>query len=1531
MRTTGVRVAPQPAPRSAPGHPIPLPRTKFYHQEEETQHKQHPSPTLTILSQTLPQPHDNNQQESSSGEEDQLNDTQVRDSSTPSESSPAQSSKPQTSPAQSNSPQPSSLKSNSPQPSPSQSTLSPCRPPPKPPRTFSHRSPSGVGLMRSITLRNSNGGSEGRWIPAGARPTAFISRPGLMTVLSPPASVSPSTPPTSLSSPSLPPASTSPLAPLSLPSGSPQHTARQPPSYRDPPLPPQQETRNHSHQARPQSLPQTSMSFGISYPSHSRTSQPPAMSSCPTPSLPSRPTPAQIGHSQARRMGGGGSDRPPAPSTAPPQPPATRPQEPPARPQPRSTRSQPLSTRPQLPSTRPQPPSTRPQPPSTRPQPPSTRPDPPLTRVFSHPAPAAAPPAPRPAPCPAPPAPSLRLQQEPVFSVEEFEDSCKEVFKHRKAGVKQAATGKYIQAASHYQTALAAMDRVLGTQVLTLTTREDTRQRLFTLQQEVFTLRKEVLHGFTDAQTAMETPPDLAPSSNPTPGAPPSYDEVLKEDRQRQRQGESPPLPSRQPTMRGPAADFTRPSQPRQRDRYNHQSRRQYQQQRSLELQQQQRSSENEHFNRRTSHHSSQPERSSHPEHQTQPSAHPSVHSESQQVRSSHSQADVSRARPPVPQPRPRPQVNTSLPQHADSHPPNTVPSGQQVWNSGPQIITSRPQQDISRPRPRSRSRHEVRPSSVSGGESSRVETLVDVLSGGRRSNVPSTPGSAPPDLTSQPLLLPTPTTTHLPSRPKSYHQDCNSLASPLSPSPASNTSLPSSNTTQPSSLTTTQPSSLTTTQPSSLTTQPSSSTTLFSFPCLPSSTTNRSPHQTLTPTTSPTFPVPEELVHSQLEAFNLYQTKRVNTQQPSCNPPSQTHASQYDTSPPLPNRPPPIPDHPPPSSPEESPVEQLKFEVFKRTSSTSTSGYSSSSTPFTPKPVIVDPFATLDPFPPVTPMQIESDEAFFNSSFPPSVIEANQSKNESTGRPTNNSDHPTDSREAAEKQMAKINDVVDSKPVGPQNSDEYVGGDSILEALDFAVDQSHPRVTPRRSGSIRTRCYSQETLLDHSFGTLEAVLNRGKAINASRASIIEEFDPLASTHSDQEEVREGTAKAAASQENSEGTITPQDSCDGFLAPQDSPEEGAYVLQESPEDENFVPQSILEEETAEREPKVRLRTPYPRGDTYMRTVNIPEEENESPVVFSEEGAMAGKDMGEGTGEGGGLGVKGTYDDLYYDSDDDLTGEDELYRCEERSSLSSGRTQITMPSSNVQVPQYPSLQEPWSHEEEAKDVGRSAFYSSESFRQSSANDSFRYLLRIREGVKIFFIHNDGVITSPWNKPFLSVTKDKNRDWMIGEGLTMSVGNDLWRCDLCSKATLVLKTLQGVYIFKETFGKQDCSAVGVRVPGEVRKTQHELLHNILRENTLLEEERPTGITKAVSKSATSAATRVNQLVDHKSAPTSMAFVRRSSMRALKGVSKRLTTLAEKTGSNLKDLPEEFKELQEAADILRFARSAKMVQYI
>ncbi|MPC29242.1 hypothetical protein E2C01_022465 [Portunus trituberculatus] len=131
-----------------------------------------------------------------------------------------------------------------------------------------------------------------------------------------------------------------------------------------------------------------------------------------------------------------------------------------------------------------------------------------------------------------------RNLQGPVCSIEDFEDSCKEVFRSTKKAKELSARGKHmqcidfvaiLQAASHFQKALTALDRVLRAQVLSLSQHEPTRQRLFLLQQEVFSLRKEALNGFTDAQTAVRTPPGLAPTPA-TPGAPPSYDDVLKED-----------------------------------------------------------------------------------------------------------------------------------------------------------------------------------------------------------------------------------------------------------------------------------------------------------------------------------------------------------------------------------------------------------------------------------------------------------------------------------------------------------------------------------------------------------------------------------------------------------------------------------------------------------------------------------------------------------------------------------------------------------------------------------------------------------------------------------------------------------------------------------------------------------------------------------------------------------------------------------------------------------------------------------------
>lgn len=229
-----------------------------------------------------------------------------------------------------------------------------------------------------------------------------------------------------------------------------------------------------------------------------------------------------------------------------------------------------------------------------------------------------------------------------------------------------------------------------------------------------------------------------------------------------------------------------------------------------------------------------------------------------------------------------------------------------------------------------------------------------------------------------------------------------------------------------------------------------------------------------------------------------------------------------------------------------------------------------------------------------------------------------------------------------------------------------------------------------------------------------------------------------------------------------------------------------------------------------------------------------------------------------------------------------------------------------------------------------DVGRSAFYHNPS-SQGGGGSRRRDLLRIREGVKIYFIHTDGVITSPWKKPVLAVYRDPAKAQLLGDGMVLSVGNNLWACELCKKFTLVLRTQAGGYVFSEVAGKPECKAVCVRVPSNVRRAQQEFLNKILLQHTRLEEERPKGFTKAISKGASSAATRMNKLVDNNSTSSSQPFVRRNSIRALKGVSKRLNTIAEKTGATMKELPSEYEALQEAADTLAFARNAKMIQYI
>lgn len=47
-------------------------------------------------------------------------------------------------------------------------------------------------------------------------------------------------------------------------------------------------------------------------------------------------------------------------------------------------------------------------------------------------------------------------------------------------------------------------------------------------------------------------------------------------------------------------------------------------------------------------------------------------------------------------------------------------------------------------------------------------------------------------------------------------------------------------------------------------------------------------------------------------------------------------------------------------------------------------------------------------------------------------------------------------------------------------------------------------------------------------------------------------------------------------------------------------------------------------------------------------------------------------------------------------------------------------------------------------------------------------------------------------------------------MLGDGLVVSVGNTLWACELSKKATLVLRTLAGGYVFSEVAGKPECES-------------------------------------------------------------------------------------------------------------------------
>ncbi|KAK8401154.1 hypothetical protein O3P69_002725 [Scylla paramamosain] len=932
-----------------------------------------------------------------------------------------------------------------------------------------------------------------------------------------------------------------------------------------------------------------------------------------------------------------------------------------------------------------------------------------------------------------------RSLQSPVCTIEDFEDSCKEVFRNTKKAKELSARGKHIQATSHFQKALTALDRVLRAQVLSLSQHEPTRQRLFLLQQEVFSLRKETLNGFTDAQTAVRTPPGLAPTPA-TPGAPPSYDDVLKEDSRRLQ--DNCPHPPREISTQGTVSSPNHPTP-------------------------------------------------------TGQGFHPCTH--------------------PVP----------------TQSPANHTPSA---------CVRSHSSGDPG------------------------VQELVDMR--GARSGEPTT---APP---STHQCSPFKSTLKSTKRPKSSYHPLSQPNSLLLPSPAvsSPASLPPPLLPVSHSL-------------ASLPTQQSGATSL-----------ETQPYPSLRP-----ISVGDEAVLSQMKVLDKYKSDR----SPDALADTSLSCVQKGPLPPIPlNK-----DNMQEWKRKEEitsndSVQALSKSIVKTSGSTvqQKDETKNNLVPFISP--INDPFLSLDPFPPVKPQSEDSNALFTEETLGAHSLPAVSGMHQNHSQASSDVLAPESSWTSNQKDSFSSNATQDSlktQPLMTQNPPDNLG-DSILEALDFAVTPAsdHRKVSPQHSQERKTtRSYSEENLLNSSYNTFEIMLLSTKNRQASRASIIEEFDPLVIFHAPQDHTQD--------EEKMEDEVHEQ--------------KGKGVLKEKKRDtKSTVPT------------KPTPRTTVETSDVSSKGTEATKEEGERdiygspPDYFAEGGAVALEEEARV--------------DMYtsrrytgaYDLSDRAKGRS-YSSSEDTSSMYSWPPDYSAktppdPASPVYPCLYPEEEENEGVEGTNVGVGRSAFYIPPTIQGEVKR---RNLLSIREGVKIYFIHTDGIVTSPWNKPFLAVSRDLSRDKFFSTGLVVSVGNNLWTCELQRKSTLVLRAQTGSYIFNEVAGKPECKAVAIRVPSGVRRVQHELFSNILQQNTLLEEERPKGITKAISKGATSAATRMTKLVEDKSVTPSQTFVRRNSIRALKGVTKRLTSIAEKTGGTLKELPEEYQVLQEAADTLAFAHSAKMIQYV
>lgn len=174
----------------------------------------------------------------------------------------------------------------------------------------------------------------------------------------------------------------------------------------------------------------------------------------------------------------------------------------------------------------------------------------------------------------------------------------------------------------------------------------------------------------------------------------------------------------------------------------------------------------------------------------------------------------------------------------------------------------------------------------------------------------------------------------------------------------------------------------------------------------------------------------------------------------------------------------------------------------------------------------ILDPFADIDPFVSFTPKD-ENDKSLFPEEFSSLPITINKdaehkqfSLDVQVSSENNRPHKKVDRLLTPLKPIAAPVDKLQPRDSKTTGAEEVESRDSLtdeqretlLDALDFAISQTpgHARVSPQRSNSSvkASRCRSEDTLLDCSYNTLGMYLQASNMC-ASRASIIDEFDPL--------------------------------------------------------------------------------------------------------------------------------------------------------------------------------------------------------------------------------------------------------------------------------------------------------------------------------------------------------------------------------------------------------------------------------------